>query len=230
MRHYFVINGRDSRDFECFLAESNMLDSPEKDFNAVSVPGRNGDLLQDNGRFKNFTAELTVYFQKEVVKNAQALKEWLLSEKGYVRYEESTNPEIFRMVKMSSAFEMGSFDRVGGTAELKFTCKPQKWMKTGEEELEIQSETELRNPTLYQAKPLIRVEGAGTLTIGNRGITCKKSMTIDCETMDCYDGAINENGNVTINGEDFPQLEPGENAISFTGFTRVTIRPNWWTV
>lgn len=230
MRQYFVINGKDSRDFECFLAESNMLDSPEKDFSTVSVPGRNGDLLQDNGRFKNFTAELTVYFQKDVVRNAQALKEWLLSEKGYVRYEESTDPEIFRMAKMSSAFGMGNFDRVGGTAELEFTCKPQKWIKAGKEDLEIQSGTTLQNPTLYPAKPLIRVEGTGTLTIGNREITCKKSMTIDCETMDCYDGAVNENENVTVNGEDFPQLEPGENAILFTGFTKVTIRPNWWTI
>lgn len=230
MRHYFVIGGKDSRDFECFLAESNMLDSPERDFSTVSVPGRNGELLQDNGRFKNFTATLTVYFRKEVVRNAQALKEWLLSENGYVRYEESTDPEVFRMAKMNSAFGMKNFDRVGGTAELEFTCKPQKWLKAGEEAQEIQSGTALWNPTRYPAKPLIRVEGAGTLTIGNMGIVCKKSMTIDCETMDCYDGATNENGNVMVSGEDFPRLEPGENSITFTGFTKVTMKPNWWTI
>lgn len=89
----------------------------------------------------------------------------------------------------------------------------------------------LNNPTLFASSPLIRVHGQGTLYIGNTAITVSGSfpyVDIDTEIADCSYEGQNANQYVTFSGLDFPKLEPGENYITFTGFTAVEVTPRWW--
>jgi phage-related protein len=46
--------------------------------------------------------------------------------------------------------------------------------------------------------------------------------------MEAYKG--NENRNSVLIISDFPVLVPGDNEISFTGFTKVEITPRWWVL
>lgn len=89
----------------------------------------------------------------------------------------------------------------------------------------------LNNPTLFASSPKIRVHGQGTLYIGNTAITVGGSfpyVDIDTEIADCSYEGQNANQYVTFSGLDFPKLEPGENYITFTGFTAVEVTPRWW--
>lgn len=91
----------------------------------------------------------------------------------------------------------------------------------------------MENPTKFPAKPLIRVNGVGTVTINNITITVStvdSYVDIDCEIMDCYEGGTNRNKDVTFSTYDFPELMPGANPVSFTGVTSVEIKPRWWRV
>lgn len=95
------------------------------------------------------------------------------------------------------------------------------------------------NPTPFDAKPLIKVTGNGTLGIGEYILTITGSATqtlyIDCETMEIYtiEGTVPTGASslVSINKLDFPVLKPGTNYISVgSGITAVTITPRWWRI
>lgn len=92
---------------------------------------------------------------------------------------------------------------------------------------------ELNNPTLFDALPFLRVYGTGILGIGSHTITITAAdvyTDIDCEMMDCFKGSANKNQYVQFSGNDFPTLEPGVNGFSFSGITKVEVKPRWWSV
>lgn len=93
--------------------------------------------------------------------------------------------------------------------------------------------TILENPTLFDALPLLRVYGTGILGIGSHTITITAAdvyTDIDCEMMDCFKGSANKNQYVQFSGNDFPTLEPGVNGFTFSGITKVEVKPRWWSV
>ena len=93
--------------------------------------------------------------------------------------------------------------------------------------------TILENPTLFDALPFLRVYGTGILGIGSHTITITAAdvyTDIDCEMMDCFKGSANKNQYVQFSGNDFPTLEPGVNGFSFSGITKVEVKPRWWSV
>ena len=77
---------------------------PSRRYEAIQVPGRNGDLLIDSGAYNNYTQNYEVYFNAEQYKTpsgARAVREWLQKPIGYQRLEDSYDPEYFRMAYYS---------------------------------------------------------------------------------------------------------------------------------
>lgn len=89
----------------------------------------------------------------------------------------------------------------------------------------------LYNPTIFDAKPLIKVTGYGTLTINDDDIDIASGQThvyIDSEAQDCYTEGVNKNDKVTFESHKFPVLKPGVNYIAYSGsITKVEISPRW---
>ena len=116
-----------------------------------------------------------------------------------------------------------------GTFTLNFNFKPQKWLKMGENAIEINNTKSLINPTNFNAFPLIEVVGTGSITINSSVLTLSANTSttfIDCEIQDAYEGNINRNGDLAIVGG-FPVLTQ-ENTITVSGFTSCKIYPRWW--
>jgi ABC-type polysaccharide/polyol phosphate transport system ATPase subunit len=70
---------------------------------------------------------------------------------------------------------------------------------------------------------------SGTITINGIELTLATNTSttiIDCETENAYEGAINRNGDLTVNNG-FPTLDLGENEISVSGCT-INLIPRWW--
>ena len=55
MTGYFVFGGKFSKDYGLYVSGSGTFNAPERDVELVEVPGKNGSLVLDNGRFKNIT-------------------------------------------------------------------------------------------------------------------------------------------------------------------------------
>lgn len=234
MRHYFTLDSKCSADFNCYIARSNMFDGAEHDDTTVEVPGRNGALVFSNGRYRNFAGLLSCYIPDNMRKNVDGLRAFLSARHDYVRYEDTLHPAEFRKVRFTGAFAIEESDRNGATFNLSFSCFPERWLKSGEVIFDYTAAGKIYNPTDYAAKPLILCYGTGGTVVIN-GVTvavtgCSSYAEIDCDAMEVYEGSTNRNGTTTLVNGEFPTIAPGENIITFTGFSKVSIKPRWYTI
>lgn len=232
-RNYFTFDGKNSIDFGVYISGSHVFDAPERDEELIEVPGRNGALTLDKGRYKNQVLKYPAFILRQFNFSVEGLRNYLLAKRGYFRLEDSYHPQEYRLAKWSGGFEVGPHaSLVAGTFDITFTCYPQRFLKEGEKLIEITGATSIYNPYPNTALPLIRAYGTGSFTIGGvtAQITAADSYTdIDCDLQEAYKDSLatNKNANIRITG-DFPSLEPGANAISLSGITKLELTPRWW--
>ena len=234
--NYFTINGTSSLDFGIVIARAGVFSSPARAYEEVFIPGKNGAVLFDEGRYENGVIEYECALLNDGA-NLDDFRAWISSHRGYVRLEDTYHLNEYRMAAFSGGLpvetEQGS--RVGRFT-VTFTAKPQRWLKTGEIPQTCTGRLSLVNPTYYPAKPLIRVTGYGSLVVGNTTITVATNalsyIDLDCELCDAFCGAINANRYITLSGTDYPVL-PGNATTGITRastMTSVQVWPRWWTL
>lgn len=235
-----IFNGRSSKDYHIQVEHPPGYDFPERDYETVHVPGRNGDLIIDNGSYKNVDRkyEISVGSMDRLFPSmARDISAWLHSGAAYSRLEDSYEPEYYRM---AAYVEEGNIENLlfhGARVEITFNCKPQRFLKTGDKKKKIKNLEVIKNPTFYDALPIVLVYGGsnvGYVTFENTVINIMKGpknpIIINSEVQDVYDNDESENRNsdvVLTNG--FPVLKPGNNTISYSGdITSVEVIPKWW--
>jgi phage-related protein len=116
--------------------------------------------------------------------------------------------------------------------DIGFDCKPQRFVKDGENAVVFTASGTIFNQYGQTALPLITVYGNGTgrLTIGDCVVEIKAldgTLYLDSDTQNAYNDSANQNMN--INAPTFPVLNDGETPISFSGGIKsVEIVPRWW--
>ena len=110
--------------------------TPGKDVKTISVPGRNGDVIIDNGSYKNIelTAEIVIESQTafdDFISLYDALRDGIMSQSGYQRLEDSFYPGEYRLARAENC-SMEMTDTMNGKAIVTFDCKPQRFLKSGE--------------------------------------------------------------------------------------------------
>ena len=234
MRHFFTLDGTSSTDFNTWIANSNMFDGAEHDDDSIEIPGRNGTIVLSNNRYKNFNGTVSCYIPHHMRHYVDALRSFLSARHQYCRYEDTMHPEVFLKARFKGGFSLSDSDRVGAAFDLVFDCKPQKFLKSGELPIEFTATGIIYNPTDYAAKPLIRCHGtSGTVTVGGVSVAVTGATSyvdIDCELMEVYEGSTSRNNTTTLTNGEFPEIAPGEAAVSFTGFSSVEITPNWYMI
>lgn len=230
--------GRYSDDLRVVVERYPDYPVPSRNVEIVSVPGRNGDLHFDGGNYENYTQRYDVYLSAArfgLPEIASAAAAWLLSPAGYQRLEDSYNPDVYRMAYFAGPMDVANVFNKFGRTTLEFACKPQRWLRSGEEAVSITaSGAVVSNPTAFAALPYIKVygSGAGELSVGQ--ITCTlldidEYIELDSDLQNAYKATENKNSTVSI--PQFPALQPGDNAITWSGgITAVEIVPRWWTL
>ena len=240
--HYVIYNGKPLSDFGLYISGNGTFNSPERDVTKVEVPGKSGDLIFDNGRFKNVTITYRDSFILEedhdefiFARKMRELSSFIKSSPGYHRLEDTYHPDEYRLAICTTGLDPEVYNLVGGVFDLEFDCKPQRFLKSGEAPVTFTSAGRILNPTSLSSKPLIRVYGYGSVGIGNETITISSNsnayIDIDCDMLNCYCGTVNCNGYVSLNSDEFPVLVPGPNDINFEGhISKVVITPRWWFI
>jgi len=232
-KNFVHFAGKNLKDFNLVFQGSGTYGAPARDVTMVKVPGKNGALTIDAGTYANISVKYHVGIKRPVDTNMRDLRNFLLGQIGYQRLEDSYHPEEYRLGVYEGGFEptVTVRNRIA-TADISFNCKPQRFLKAGEIELEFTSSGSLFNPYPTVARPLVRVYGTGQLTIGDETITISAAnqyTDIDCDLMDAFKGTTNCNANITLNSGDFFHLDPEENGIILgTGITKVIITPRWY--
>lgn len=233
--HSFTLGGENCRDYGIMVSGEKTFNAPEPDVTVIEIPGRNGSLTIDNGRFKNVTVTYPAVIYGNFANNARRARAWLCSVPGYRRLEDDYDPDTYRMARIKSGLEFSMWaNNRAGECKIQFDCLPQRFLKSGENTVtKSTSGGYITNPTQFKALPLIVVYGSGscTLTVGDYMVEISEigtSVTMDCEIMRAYNG--NTPRDSTITGP-FPVLVPGRNNIRFDGgVTRVEITPRWWII
>ena len=232
--NYFTFNGTSSTAFNIRVEKWPSMNAPTRIVEKIEVPGRSGDLTMDTGAYSNVTMEYSVNFntmQDGFFETVRGVMNWLLGSHGYCRLEDSYDPDIYRMALLADQDEFVDYLNIFASTKIRFDCKPQKWLKSGETEVTLTSGNAVTN-NYMPCYPLFKVTGNGTMTVGTNALVISnnsgQTMTIDCETMNCYTGTTNRNADVTVSG-DFPRLENGSNTITFTN-TTVKMTPRYWSL
>lgn len=235
-----IFDGKSSLDYGVYISGEGVYNSPERDLEMISVPGRNGDYIIDRGRFLNIDVTYPAgTFDDDQQSFAQSISDFrnaVMSTVGYCRLEDDYHPDEFRLASAGSGFEVAPVKYgTAGEFSLIFSCKPQRFLKSGETEITASNNSTITNPTLFTALPLITVQGTGNLTINGNTLTISgngATVFIDCESQEAYlQGGSSANNRITFNGNsNFYTLKSGSNSISWTGLTSVKIKPRWWKI
>ena len=232
-----IFNGISSKDLHIQVQTEPDYDFPEKDYEVTHVPGRNGDIVIDQGSWQNVSRKYNLAMDAGKISYtevASKLVQWLHSASGYARLEDSYEPDFYRMAMYKDSGSISNIYNKAGQIEIEFTCKPQRYFKSGEIADIFTTSTEYRNPTDFPAKPLIKIHGSGsgTVAIGTYTVTINDildGMVVDSEQQDTYKDQTNCNSKVYIT--EYPKLIAGNNAISISGgVTSIEIIPRWWTL
>lgn len=232
-----IWNNRPSTDVGVVVEYFPDQPGPRRRMQTVKVAGRNGDLLVDMGAYDNYDQPYKIYFNAEregTPAAARAVREWLQAPRGYCRLEDDYDPEVFRMAYYAGPADIENIMNRFGRGTIRFNCKPQRFFKSGEVPVRVDTSGTVVINEHFPALPLIRVNGsgAGALTIG--GCTVRIDaldgfLLLDSDLQDAWQGLQNKNND--IYAPEFPVLQPGENVVAFSGgITSLEITPRWWTI
>lgn len=235
MANTFRYAGRESSSFFTFVSDSNGWNSAPRILNDIQVPGRSGTLTPLNSNtFNNFQLTYQCYMTKEMKLKLDELRAYLNAFSGYQRLEDTINPTYYRMARYNGSFEVGDKDKQGATFSIKFDCMPQKFLKSGEATITLTASGTIKNPTSYDAKPVLKIYGTGEVKIGTSTIKVKNAGTqyieFDCDTLNAYEGANNRNNNIELAKEPLLLANIATGITLGSGITKVEIKPRWYTI
>lgn len=233
----FTFDGFNSINYNIYISGDGVYNAPERVVEMVTIPGRNGALAIDEGRFENmeihYPAGVFGTNQADFKSKVSEFRNILCSRHSYARLTDEYHPDEFRLALYKSGMEVEPVNyNSAGEFDIIFECKPQRFLTSGETKQTFTASGSITNPTRFPSKPLITITGSGTLTIGGVAITVTESpTTIDCETMEAYNGTTSRNGSITLSPNKFPELAPGSNSFTKTsGITKIEITPRWWRI
>lgn len=175
MRNTLTFGGVNSADYGVYITGSGVYNAPKRAVENIVVPGRNGLLTIDQGRYENITVEYPAFAfgktREEFQQKITTFRNAIMSQIGYQRLEDTYHPDEYRMALYAEGLDVdvkpyGS----SGKFTLSFNCKPQRYLKDGEQPLQIASGENLINPTEHSSEPLLVVDGFGDIGIGDYNI------------------------------------------------------------
>ena len=229
----FYLDGIDARSAGIQLQAPIEFSEAVPIVEAQTIPGRNGDLIWETGSYENRSGSASCFcLQKDVEKAISSAGRFLMGKKGYRRLETSDDPDHYWMARVENSPQMSMRLRTLAPFEIGFDCKPQRFVKAGENAVVFTENGSLFNQYGQTALPFITLcgHGAGRLTIGDCVVEVKAlggTLYLDSDTQNAYNN--NGNQNLNINAPVFPVLGDGEIPIAFSGgIERVEIIPRWW--
>ena len=229
----FYLDGTDATSVGIHLQKPVVFSEAVPNVESNTIPGRNGDLIFDTGSYKNRRGSASCFcLQGDVEEAISSAGRFLMGKNGYRRLETSDDPNHYWMARVENSPQIEMRLRVLAPFDINFDCKPQRFLKSGENAIVFNENGSISNQYGQVSLPLITLygNGTGTLTIGSCVVEVKNMdgvLYIDSDTQNAYND--NGNQNMNINAPVFPTLPDGETQIAFSGgIERVEIVPRWW--
>jgi len=220
----FTYKGIRSKDMHLRVLNDVSFAAPTRDANMIQVPGRDGDLVIDNGRYNSVIRSIPCRLEAPNHMNVENLisqiNNWLVSDTKFHEFEWENDPDfMYQATIEGDVISQRVLSRYGKTA-IDFRLHPIKYLRSTLTPRQITTGTSIFNQFSIEAKPLIRIIGSGNITIniGGRPLVLERignGCIIDSETQTITD----LQGRLTLFEymcSPFPVLEAGNNQITFT--------------
>lgn len=138
MRSTIIFNGKSSDDFGLVVEYFPESVHAARRGELTPIPGRNGVIVREDGSFDSYVQTYQIWFRKtnenprDTYANARAVAEWLLNARGFLRLEDSYEPEFFRLARYSGSLNVETVLRNHGRATIQFDVQPQRYLKVGD--------------------------------------------------------------------------------------------------
>lgn len=243
---------KETSDYGIIINKPPSYSWPSKPYTHNNIKGHNGDIIEDPEYYKNVskTYSITSYNRDNVYSAATNVSDFLHRYDGYkdyIRLEDSYEPDIYMLGIYEEDDELESILGQAWQTEIKFNCKPQKYLLSGNRKIDvITSGATINNPTNYPAFPLLKIWGTGTIhflgrptrTMDSNSGELKNTMlsiyenyneiNINSETFDAVDIEGNNMSRAIYLGDRIT-LYPGINEITYAGdIQKISIIPKWW--
>jgi len=238
---------KSTKDLDLVIQSPPSYTFPEKDVELQHVPGRNGDIIIDKKCYKNVERSYSVasVFKPgtDFISNSEKIIEWLTSQPGYQRLEDSYDQEVYRLAQFKNSGSLTNYYDEATALNITFDCKPQRYLKSGEVKQEYTGNTiTITNPTAMTSLPEIELSNFDVdadhilmFTIENYNHDVESMviisvpnlydlMIIDSENQVVYnkdgDNITNLSEYVHFNGLDFPTLSKSDNYINIKKYIK----------
>ena len=254
---WFEFDGLKSSDYGVWISGEATFNVPERDVSVVEIPGRNGTLTLDNGRWKNVQLTYPCFMSGDFREGFDAFKNAIMPKTGYLRLEDTYHPKGYRMARLYGGIKPkpGPYNR-SAKFDLTFDCWPQFFLLQDSDlfpsSIQIAgSPYTLEDiPLVSYSQPTVRVyldirsygNKSGSVTIGDHTMTYTNLPYASGDNM--FFTINSENKTITMrkSGDvitdvsqycsgDFFELLPPETTISYTGSTLyLWLYPKWWSL
>ena len=118
---------------EMFILGKGTYGAPSRDIEQIHVPGRNGDILVDNGGWNNVTVKYpNCNILSNFGENVEKLRDYLFGKPGYHTLVDQYHPDEVRYAEFRGPFNPEAHTETGndsGSFDLEFNCKPQRFLR-----------------------------------------------------------------------------------------------------
>lgn len=196
-------DGESSRSYGVYITGEAVYNAPERSVEMIEIPGRNGSFALDKGNFTNievrYPAGIYADNEQDFAEAVSDFRNFLCSKKGYCRLTDEYNPSEYRMAIYKSGLEVTPATLKAGEFEIVFDCKPQRWLTSGEEEVNMVDGGSITNPTLFESSPLLMAEGYGNISFNGYEIELINGLLGNIQLIDRTQKTYTTNG-MTISG------------------------------
>ena len=237
-----TFNGKSSSSFGIIVEHYPSPNRPARRGTVLQIPGRNGNLVIEDGTYENVTLKFDIYLSAEpanLYDRAAPVANWLLGSSGYQRLTTEYEPDIFRLARFAGPLDIEAILNSHGRATLEFDCYPQRFDSLGHVYSDYGSlssgSATITNTSIMIAKPMIKVTGKGNVVLdfsraatGNTtevdiAFSSSKIETIilDCDLHDAYyeDGS---NANAAVSFSDAEASLPESADYFYPTFPELT--------
>ena len=223
-----IWKGKSSKNIDgLIITDLPPIIKPKMKTNKIEINGRDGDIVEKVG-YESYTKSVGIGLTRNF--NIDEVINYFTGEGELVLSDEPNK------VYLASIYDSIEYDRLlrMRKATIKFYVQPYKYLKDEDKvELDVTTHTsvEVINKGLEISKPIISLEGSGTVEIAVNNINIFKytfpndetKVIIDSLEEEAYYEGVYKNRNML--GE-FPKLSVGSNIISWTGtLTKISIEP-----
>ena len=229
MTNYFIFDGINSKDMGIKIERHNNFSSPQRRVESISIPGRTGNILIDDGSYENqiFEYELILECDSkkgiDISKKANEISSWLHGDYTYKTLTFSNSDKTYKAVVINKIDITQMFKKFA-KALVVFEAYEVANVAKGKSISVIKNEGTFINNTNREVKPILKLVGEGDciININNQEMKIKGiegHIIVDSYNMDCYkklDDGFVENNNKKMFGS-FPVFNIGENEIKVNG-------------